>query len=236
MKKELEGYGISTGTFLEKSEFVSALEKARKDYYGDENGMDDDGRRRRNKSCTNNNKSKKPREERIVEELENCKGMKVSELKKELEGLNLDISTFFEKSELVKVLADARVDGTATATTSSKASHDDDKNILSVDDVKDIYDIRSRYDAKYKCNNRFCTEVETKTNKVKFRECSQCQQAIYCSAECQKREVRFLKLYACLCVCVCVCVCIKYITNIFSSIYNITLYFFYVFLFCFFFI
>merc|ERR1712238_460767 len=53
----------------------------------------------------------KPREERIAEELGKCRVMKAGVMRKELEGLGISTKSFFEKTDFVTALADARVDG-----------------------------------------------------------------------------------------------------------------------------
>ncbi|KAG7366031.1 SAP domain containing protein [Nitzschia inconspicua] len=116
IKKELESYGISTASFVEKSELVEALEKARAD-----------GLKPKEKATTSSSsgtkkkrpkdeeeevvKDTRPREERLKEELEKCQAMKAGELKKELQERGISTSSFFEKSDFVRALADARVDG-----------------------------------------------------------------------------------------------------------------------------
>ena len=51
------------------------------------------------------------RRERISREMELCGGMKVGELKKELESYGVSTRSYFEKSEFVRAVAEARVDG-----------------------------------------------------------------------------------------------------------------------------
>merc|ERR1712157_88937 len=53
------------------------------------------------------------REDRIVAELVKINEMKATEMKKELQDLGISTSSFFEKSEFAKALAEARVDGVA---------------------------------------------------------------------------------------------------------------------------
>lgn len=106
IKKELESYNISTKSFLEKSELFDALKRAR------ENGctpissnIPSDGN-----SSTSSNHSFS-REELIGIEMKKCETMKASELKGELESLNISTKSFFEKSEFVRAVAEARVNG-----------------------------------------------------------------------------------------------------------------------------
>eukprot|EP00747_Dinoflagellata_sp_TGD_P219130 gnl/TRDRNA2_/TRDRNA2_91296_c0_seq1.p1 gnl/TRDRNA2_/TRDRNA2_91296_c0~~gnl/TRDRNA2_/TRDRNA2_91296_c0_seq1.p1 ORF type:complete len:451 (+),score=62.92 gnl/TRDRNA2_/TRDRNA2_91296_c0_seq1:118-1470(+) len=51
------------------------------------------------------------REDRIAVERVKCESMRVSELKKELAELGIETTSFFEKDEFVRALAEARVDG-----------------------------------------------------------------------------------------------------------------------------
>jgi hypothetical protein len=120
LKKELESYGISTKSFLEKSELVEALIKARAD------GLKPPKKKKsrssteppspspsssNNASSSASSSSSMPREERLKEEMEACQKMKAGELKKELEERGISTRSFFEKSEFVKALAVSRVDG-----------------------------------------------------------------------------------------------------------------------------
>lgn len=103
LKKELESYGMSSKIYLEKSELVEAVEKARAE-----------GKKPRSTSSAStesSSSSAESREERLAKEMENCKAMKAGELKKELESYGISTSSFFEKSEFVKACAEARVDG-----------------------------------------------------------------------------------------------------------------------------
>lgn len=105
LKKELESYGMSSKIYLEKSELVEAVEKARAE-----------GKKPRSTSAgstdsSSSSSSTESREDRLAKEMENCKAMKAGELKKELESYGISTSSFFEKSEFVKACAEARVDG-----------------------------------------------------------------------------------------------------------------------------
>lgn len=110
MRKELESYGISTKSFLEKKEFVEALTKARQE--GKKPIEDTTTASDSKKKKSDDNDTALSREKRIAAEIEKCQQMKVAELKKELESLGISTKSFFEKSEFVKTLATARVDGT----------------------------------------------------------------------------------------------------------------------------
>ena len=124
IKKELESYGISTKSFFEKSELVEALEKARADGLKPKASSSSSSTSSSSSSSSASSSSSsstsstssppkdtRPREERLQEEMEKCKSMKASELKKELEERGVSTKSFFEKSEFVKALAEARVDG-----------------------------------------------------------------------------------------------------------------------------
>lgn len=111
LRKELQSYGISTKSFFEKSELVEAVEKARvegktpiADSSSATSGDDGDGK----KSTSSSSMS---REEKLAKEIDSCNKMKVGELKKELESYGISTKSFFEKSEFVKAVAEARVDG-----------------------------------------------------------------------------------------------------------------------------
>jgi len=71
-------------------------------------------------SSNNNSKSSSAnRQERLNEEMEKCKSMKVGELKKELESYGVSTKSFFEKSEFVRAVAEIRVDGVKKKQTST---------------------------------------------------------------------------------------------------------------------
>ena len=139
IKKELESYGISTRAFLEKSELVSALEKAR------DEGMKPKAEEPQRSSSTptsapptasatsSDSGSSLPREERISKEMEDLQSMRVAELRKELQGLGVSTKSFFEKSELVKALAEARVDGVKK---SSGGGNDSEEGYAEYTDVE----------------------------------------------------------------------------------------------------
>jgi hypothetical protein len=123
IKKELESYGISTRTFLEKKELVEALNKARADGLKPKATSSSTSSSSSPSSSSSNSSTPKteaapeaaddsrPREERLAEEMEKCKTMKNGELKKELESRGISTKSFFEKSEFIKALANAIVDG-----------------------------------------------------------------------------------------------------------------------------
>jgi hypothetical protein len=132
IKKELESYGISTVSFVEKSELVKALEKARADGLkpksttttttassssSSSSSSDTDSKSTKKKKRPSADddeeveEDSRPREERLIDELVKCQAMKAGEMRKELEGLGVSTKSFFEKTDFVKALADARVDG-----------------------------------------------------------------------------------------------------------------------------
>jgi hypothetical protein len=120
MRTELESYGISTKSFLEKRDFVKALEEARaagkKPKKQPETKVN--GEQKQAKKETANGKKESSaggasRAERLQKEMEKAKGMKVGDLKKELEARGVSTKSFFEKTEFVKAYAEAIVDGKA---------------------------------------------------------------------------------------------------------------------------
>lgn len=120
IRKELESYGISCKSFFEKSELVDALKKARAEGKTPINGakVNDDASASSSTASSGASTSSggtadsgASRDEKIKAEMEKCKAMKVGDLKKELQSLGVSTKSFFEKSEFVKALAEARVDG-----------------------------------------------------------------------------------------------------------------------------
>merc|ERR1719203_501742 len=111
MKKELESYGISTKSFLEKSELVEALVKARSEGLQNKSSNDDNVNAKETTTAATTTTSIS-REERISAELEQItQNMKATDMKKELQTLGISTASFFEKNEFAKALAEARVDG-----------------------------------------------------------------------------------------------------------------------------
>lgn len=109
MRKELESYGISTKSFLEKKDFAEALEKARAEGRKPING---------GSSAPNGSSDASSREDRYQHATEKARAMKTGELKRELQAMGVDCKSFFEKSEFVKAYAEAVADGkTATGKT-----------------------------------------------------------------------------------------------------------------------
>jgi len=111
IKKELESYGINTKSFLEKSELATALEQARKDGLKPKTSSSSSEADSSSTTTTSTPDDSRPRGERLKDEIEKCKAMKASELKKELEERGVSTKALFEKSEFVQALAEARVDG-----------------------------------------------------------------------------------------------------------------------------
>jgi hypothetical protein len=125
IKKELESYGVSTKSFLEKSELVDALVDARskgmtsKEETAAPSSAPDTTSESSTTSTTGSTDSR-PRDVRLQEEMENLKSMKATEMKKELEALGISTASFFEKPEFMKALAEARVDGVQNNTKKKK--------------------------------------------------------------------------------------------------------------------
>lgn len=115
IRKELESYGISTKSFLEKKEMIAALEKARAEGKTPING-DVNGDSRATSS------SKAGRADRIKEEMAKAQSMKVGDLKKQLQARGVSTKSFFEKSEFVKAYAEAVVDGVSSKSSGTAAS------------------------------------------------------------------------------------------------------------------
>lgn len=135
IREELQSYGISTKSFFEKSELEDALVKARKEGKTPINGVngaaassssassDKAGSSDSTTSTASSSRaSSGNRLERIQQEMEKCKGMKVGELKKELESYGVSTKSYFEKSEFVRAVAEARVDGVKKGSGASRSS------------------------------------------------------------------------------------------------------------------
>ncbi|KAL3905651.1 MAG: hypothetical protein SGILL_009592, partial [Bacillariaceae sp.] len=124
IKKELESYGISTVSFVEKSELVAALEKARADGLkpkeakttttssgsSSSSSSSSSPKKKKKRQDDAPQKDERPREERIAEAMAECQEMKAGDLKKELQERGISTASFFEKSDFVKAAAEARVD------------------------------------------------------------------------------------------------------------------------------
>ena len=109
LKRELESYGISTASFLEKSELAKGVEEARVDRkapaYSESNVTTN------SYSSTSSKDPSNSRGDRLKEEIEKGQRMKAGELRKELESYGISTSSFVEKSEFIYACAEARVDG-----------------------------------------------------------------------------------------------------------------------------
>eukprot|EP00560_Eucampia_antarctica_P005954 CAMPEP_0197824054 /NCGR_PEP_ID=MMETSP1437-20131217/1369_1 /TAXON_ID=49252 ORGANISM="Eucampia antarctica, Strain CCMP1452" /NCGR_SAMPLE_ID=MMETSP1437 /ASSEMBLY_ACC=CAM_ASM_001096 /LENGTH=267 /DNA_ID=CAMNT_0043423533 /DNA_START=166 /DNA_END=966 /DNA_ORIENTATION=- len=153
LKKELESYGISTKSFLEKTELVDAVEKARADGKTPVQATTttttttpsptastppstDNSASKKKKKKKRSSSPEMPRDERIAEEMTKCSTMKAGELKKELEGMGVSTRSFFEKTEFVRALAEARVDGVGKQTSSSSSSDGQQEKYAEYADVE----------------------------------------------------------------------------------------------------
>merc|ERR1712183_22127 len=143
MRKELESYGISTKSFLEKKEFVEAIEKAReegKKPISKEEKKESSSSTTSDEVFTESHTSSsdetdtRSRKEKMDAEMETIKKMKLSEMKKELQEYGISTKSFFEKSEFIKALAEARVDGVKKSS-SSNAQQKEEKYDPSYRDV-----------------------------------------------------------------------------------------------------
>lgn len=145
MREELDSYGISTRSFLEKHEFVEALEKARSEGKvpisdsksktttpsAKETESSSSSSATSNKSTTSSTstsndqgsssggETKSTTSTNKEEMIKNANSMKVNELRKELQDMGISSNTFFEKSEFVKAYVDAIQNGKTKKTTSS---------------------------------------------------------------------------------------------------------------------
>jgi len=124
MKAELESYGVSTKSMFEKSEFESALRKAREQGKTPKSGSASSAKQ--TSSSGSSNGTGKSRQERYDEALSMASKMKVGELKKDLESRGISTKSFFEKSEFVKAYATAVADGTAKKGGSPGAASQDE--------------------------------------------------------------------------------------------------------------
>ena len=151
IKQELESYGISTKTFLEKSELVDALVQARRDGKTPIVSSSSTSTSSSSESTTTTSSSSSTatsgpatdsadRQAKIQLEMEKCKSMKVGELKSELESYGISTKSFFEKSEFVKAVSEARVDGVTKKSKKKKRRSsdavDDDDDDDEVEEVK----------------------------------------------------------------------------------------------------
>ena len=148
MKLELERYGISTKAFFEKSEYRSALEKARAD------GLQPKPATSSSSSSTATDtvpqSSSLSRDERIRVEMTSCQNMAARDMKQELEQIHgVSTRSMFEKSEFLRALAEARVDGvtkkgggssssSSTSTSNANTSRNNSNNNEGYAEYKDV--------------------------------------------------------------------------------------------------
>ncbi len=152
IKQELDSYGISTKTFLEKSELITALVQARKEgrtpivkstsSFPSTNASSASASAPTSSTTTppfTTTTSDEERKTRIQSEVALLQSFKVSELKSELENVyGTTTKSYFEKSEFVRALAEARVDGVKKEDKKSKtkkrrsSSDDEDEEVEEV--------------------------------------------------------------------------------------------------------
>uniref|UniRef100_A0A7S2RHR5 SAP domain-containing protein n=1 Tax=Eucampia antarctica TaxID=49252 RepID=A0A7S2RHR5_9STRA len=125
LRNELISYGLSTKSFFEKSELVEAVKKAREEGKKTIPDASKEGSDSSSKSKNSSGKSSS-RKERLNAEIANCSSMKIGELRKELKALGISTKSFFEKSEFVRALAEARVDGAKTNGTAGRKTQKED--------------------------------------------------------------------------------------------------------------
>jgi hypothetical protein len=116
IRAELESYGISTKTFLEKKEMEAALKDARA------KGMKATAAKTNTKTSTKataksanetTTNTAASREGRLLQELVAARAMNVGELKLKLRRMGISTRAFLEKSDFVNAYAQAIVDGVA---------------------------------------------------------------------------------------------------------------------------
>ena len=164
IKSELQSLGISTKTFLEKSELVQALVSARKDGKTTKpinSSNDVSSTSTSTTTSTSSSSSGIDRKERIQNEMKICNSLKVGELKSELESYGISTKSYFEKSEFVRAVAEARVDGRSRKSVSS-ASTDGAASSNEANKKK-----KRRGDADYNNNNDDNNDVMEETTKAK---------------------------------------------------------------------
>lgn len=128
IRKELESYGIDTKSFIEKSEFVAALTKARMSQQKQQQNSEGTESSRsskqtqKEKESESSSSSSSSRTSIYETAFQKATAMKVGEIKKELASMGISTSTFFEKTEFVKAYAEAIANGTKKSTSSSQKS------------------------------------------------------------------------------------------------------------------
>jgi len=139
IKQELESYGISTRTFFEKGELVAVLVQARKEGktpVGTSSGSSSSSTVSSSSTASASSStttttsatatSTPDRKERIQAEQDKCNPLKVAELRSELESYGISTKSFFEKSEFVRALAEARVDRVKKSKKKKRRAYDDE--------------------------------------------------------------------------------------------------------------
>ena len=111
LKQELQSLGISTKAMLEKKELVEALVKARAEGLQPVSSPDSSSSSSNESSSSSTSAEGSSRADKIAKEMEKLKSAKVGELKAELQSMGISTRSFFEKSEFIRALAEARVDG-----------------------------------------------------------------------------------------------------------------------------
>jgi len=113
MREELESYGISTKSLLEKKEFVAAIEKARAEGKKPVNKKKEEKKAdpKKAEEPKTGSTTRASREERLKEEMEKAREMKVLELREKLKQMGISTKSFFEKTDFVRAYAEAVVDG-----------------------------------------------------------------------------------------------------------------------------
>jgi len=142
LKKELESYGMSTKSYFEKSELVTAVEQARAEGKtpASSSASTSSSSSSSSPSASSESSDSSSREERLVEEMAKCQAMKASELKKELQTYGIPTASFFEKSEFVKAVAEARVDGVAKQSSGGGSSSSSGEGYAEYADVEVLTD------------------------------------------------------------------------------------------------
>jgi predicted HTH domain antitoxin len=122
MRKELESYGISTKSLLEKSEFKEALEQARAQ---GKKPIDETSSSKESSSApppngassggkSKSSSSSSPKEKLYNDALEKAQKMSLGDIRKELKARGISFKSFLEKSEFFKAYAEAIVDNKTT--------------------------------------------------------------------------------------------------------------------------
>lgn len=110
LKQELEEtYGVSTRSFLEKSELVAALQQARE--RGVQRTASSASSTRSSTASTASSTPQPSREERLVQEMIRCQDMSVRDLKEALNDMGINTAALLEKKDLIQAYAAAIVDG-----------------------------------------------------------------------------------------------------------------------------